>query len=331
MAGRDHGGGIDEARARYGGSRGAWLDLSTGINPEPYPVTVAPEAWTSLPDSGAMERLLGAARAFWTVPEPAAIVAGAGASALIAQIPFLAPAERVSIPARTYNEHAASFRFAGWEIGENAPAAVIVHPNNPDGALYPAPNAPFSVIDESFCDVSPEASHIAEAARPGRIVLKSFGKFWGLAGLRLGFAIGDPALIEALAARLGPWAVPGPALEIGARALEDEAWAAATRIRLAEDAARLDALLLGHGARAIGGTSLFRLYDVADAAAVHDALAQHHVLTRVFPYSRTWLRLGMPPRGRWEQLERALETAGGTAGGVIRAGTTSRGSAVPSS
>ncbi|MEL6914597.1 MAG: threonine-phosphate decarboxylase [Pseudomonadota bacterium] len=313
--------------ARYGGARADWLDLSTGINPEPYPVSVETSAWTSLPDTDALERLLGAARAFWRVPPEAAIVAAPGASALIAQIPFLVPPDRVSIPERTYNEHAASFRHAGWEIGENAPAAVIVHPNNPDGTLYPAPNAPFTVIDESFCDVTPGESHIAEATRPGRLILKSFGKFWGLAGLRLGFAMGDPALIAALSARLGPWAVPGPALEIGARALEDTAWAEATRARLGRDAARLDGLLEAHGARVLGGTSLFRLCDVAGALEVQDVLARHRILIRCFPYSRTWLRLGLPPADGWDRLERAL----GTAGGAIRAGEAGRGSAVPSS
>lgn len=326
MAGRDHGGGIDAARAIYGGARSDWLDLSTGINPEPYPLPeLSPEAWTALPDQAAMDRLLTAARHFWSVPEGAAIMAAPGASALIAQIPYVAPAGRIAIAPRTYNEHEASFRMAGWEIGPNAAAEVVVHPNNPDGALSLPPNAPFTIIDESFCDVTPHASLIAEAARPGSIVLKSFGKFWGLAGLRLGFAIGDPAHISALRDRLGPWAVPGPALEIGATALEDMVWAETTRARLDKDASRLDTLMEGVGAVTLGGTSLFRLYQVPEATAVQDALGREHVLTRVFPYDATWLRVGLPPKARWPQLEHAL----GTAGGVIRAGKASRGNAVP--
>ncbi|MGR3467006.1 MAG: aminotransferase class I/II-fold pyridoxal phosphate-dependent enzyme, partial [Shimia sp.] len=147
--------------------------------------------------------------------------------------------------------------------------------------------------DESFCDICSH-SHIAASTRPGTIILKSFGKFWGLAGLRLGFAIGDPALIEPLRQRLGPWAVSGPALSIGATALEDERWASRARLHLSAAAARTDTVMFEAGATLIGGTSLFRLYEVADAEAAYGHFARHHILTRTFPYSDTWLRLGLP-------------------------------------
>ncbi|MEL6607970.1 MAG: threonine-phosphate decarboxylase [Pseudomonadota bacterium] len=306
---RDHGGGIDAARGHYGGARGDWIDLSTGINPVPYPAPAMPaDAWTALPDAAALARLTEAARAFWGVPDGADILAAPGCSAIIAQIPWLAPADRVAIPRPTYNEHAASFAQAGWDVTDDAaaPARVIVHPNNPDGRLWDAPAGSLVVIDESFCDVTPGATLIAEARRPGRIVLKSFGKFWGLAGLRLGFAIGDPALIGALRARLGPWAVSGPALSIGAAALEDRSWAQGARAQLAEAAARLDAMVTDRGARIVGGTSLFRLYDVGEAAAWHDHLARHQILTRVFPYSDRWLRLGLPAPDAWPRVAAAL-------------------------
>jgi len=126
-----------------------------------------------------------------------------------------------------------------------------------------------------------------------------------LAGLRLGFAIGDPGLVSELAERLGPWATSGPAIEIGARALGDPDWAMTARKRLAEDAARLDRMMVPHG-QLVGGTDLFRLYDVDDAATVQNRLAQHHIWTRIFPYSTGWLRLGLPAPDRWAQLEAAL-------------------------
>ncbi|PVA06345.1 threonine-phosphate decarboxylase [Thalassorhabdomicrobium marinisediminis] len=316
---RDHGGGLDAAVAAFGGTREGWLDLSTGINPVPYPVgRIGAEAWTALPDQAAMDRLLSAARAFWSVPEGAGIVAANGASALIAQMPAVVaqmqgtgaghPAKDVSIPGPTYNEHAAAFRAQGWQVHPQGPASarVIVHPNNPDGRLGPdEEQAGVTIIDESFCDVTPEASYVGDTD-PNRIILKSFGKFWGLAGLRLGFAICAPAVAADLTDRLGPWAVAGPALEIGARALEDHDWAEATRARLAEDAARLDGLLRRSGARVVGGTDLFRLYEVKDAAQAQTHLAEHHVWSRIFPYSRTWLRLGLPAPDRWDQLEAAL-------------------------
>jgi cobalamin biosynthetic protein CobC len=304
----DHGGGIDAAAARWGGRRADWLDLSTGINPCPWPVPALPAAvWTALPDRDAAARLETAARRVWQVPEGADILAAPGASALIARIPALHPPAAVAIPGPTYNEHARAFRAAGWRVAEDGAARVIVHPNNPDGRLWPAPaaDAALTVIDESFCDAMPAASLIALAARPGVLVLKSFGKFWGLAGLRLGFAIGDPALVGRLRRMLGPWPVSGPALAIGAAALADDAWAAATRVRLAADAARLDRLLAPH-ARPVGGTPLFRLYATPAAAALHERLARRHILTRVFPYDPAWIRLGLPGPADWARLEASL-------------------------
>lgn len=315
-AGRDHGGGLDAAAARFGGARADWLDLSTGINPCPYPVPVLPAGvWTALPDSGAAADLEQAARRFWQVPEAAAVLAAPGASALIARIPEGlggSGVRRVVIPGPTYNEHAAAFAASGWEVAPDgaAQAQVLVHPNNPDGRLWAAQDlgrTPLTVVDESFCDICPAQSLIAAAAEPGRIILKSFGKFWGLAGLRLGFAIGDPALIAPLRTGLGPWAVSGPALVLGRAALEDDAWAKATRTRLAADAARLDALMTAAGASVVGGTPLFRLYDCDEAAAWQARLAGARIWTRIFPYSARWLRLGLPGTAAdWARLEAAL-------------------------
>lgn len=335
---RDHGGGLDAAMARYGGARAAWLDLSTGINPVAYPVgDISPEAWTRLPDQAAMDRLLNAARAFWNVPPTASLIAAPGASALIrvlsrtlahTDMPLLA---KHDIEDKTYNEWSAAFELPDYVRRDPGPGIVIrVHPNNPDGRLMDESligSTLLTVIDESFCDTSPEHSHVARTANHGVVVVKSFGKFWGLAGLRLGFLIGEPNTIglrdEASSISsnkgyttsdtrddLGPWPVSGPALEIGARALEDHAWAAETRARLDRDAARLDHLLLsrGDGVKLVGGTSLFRTYDVPGGAqALHERLAQAHILTRIFPHSPTWIRFGLPgTEAGWAQLEAAL-------------------------
>jgi cobalamin biosynthetic protein CobC len=312
MTARDHGGGLDMAMARWGGRREDWLDLSTGINPVPYPLPgIPPHAWTALPDRAAAEALVAAARGFWNVPERADVIPAAGLSAIIALLPHATGIDRVRIPGPTYNEYAASFAQAGVPLVDDLRAPlVVVHPNNPDGRYWTsgAMGAPSLVIvDESFCDVTPDVSQVARAAEPGIMVLKSFGKFWGLAGLRLGFAILAPgSAADRLREALGPWAVSGPALAIGTAALSDPAWAETTRNRLARDSRRLDALLTARGARSVGGTTLFRLYEVDDAPAWHDRLARGRVLSRVFPYSPTWLRLGLPAPGRWGQLESAL-------------------------
>lgn len=307
---RDHGGGIDAAIAAYGGTRADWLDLSTGINPVSYPIPKIPQdVWTALPDEAAFARLYALARSFWNVPDSAAIIGATGASAIIAALPRVIPTGEVCIPGPTYNEHGAAFSASGWRLGQDpSHALVAVHPNNPDGHIWTIRDfeAAYTVIDESFCDVMPDQSLIHMASRPGVVVLKSFGKFWGLAGLRLGFAVGDPKIIARLNDLLGPWQISGPALSIGAEALSDPAWADATRVRLAADATRLDALVVNNGTELVGGTTLFRLYKVKDASAVQDRLAEHHIWSRIFPYAPDWLRLGLPAPDRWAQLEAAF-------------------------
>ncbi|MBB3992632.1 cobalamin biosynthetic protein CobC [Sulfitobacter undariae] len=309
---RDHGGGVDAAAAEFGGVRENWIDLSTGINPVPYPLgQISNGAWATLPDQTAQSALIRAARPFWNVPDGAAVLPTPGASAPIAMIPRLMQAGRVHISAPTYNEHAASFAAAGWVQASQpneADAQVIVHPNNPDGRLFTSADlhAPLRVIDESFCDVMPDASLMGQSTTEGTLILKSFGKFWGLAGVRLGFVIGDPALIAQLQQMLGPWPVAGPALEIATRALQDPQWASQTRQRLTTDATHLDNLFQGAGAQLLGGTTLFRLFEIPDAAEWQSRLARHQIWSRVFPYNPRWLRLGLPAPDQWDRLEAAL-------------------------
>ena len=314
---RDHGGGLDAAIARFGGARADWCDLSTGINAEPYVWPEIPNRfWNDLPDSRAAYDLEQAARRFWNIPDGVAFLAAPGASALIARIPALASAGQVHIPTPTYNEHSAAFEMQGWSLSDAGKARVIVNPNNPDGRIWSeheatANNPDLLIIDESFADVTPEASLMHLAHRPGTLILKSFGKFWGLAGMRLGFAIGDPVLIRRLGDMLGPWPVSGPSQWIASHALRDVNWAEITRARLSRDAARLDKAMTRSGATSFGGTSLFRLYQVDDAQAWQNHLAQHQIWSRIFPYSQSWLRLGLPHRTDWHRVETACGTAGG--------------------
>jgi cobalamin biosynthetic protein CobC len=322
---RDHGGDLAAAIARHGGAPGDWLDLSTGINPRawPYPARLPPlpaAAWARLPEAPALEALLAAARRAYGVPPTAAIVAAPGASALIRLVPRLARRVAVAIPGPTYNEHAAAFAAEGWRVadrpGPGVTAAVIVNPNNPDGRLWArsdlllmAEALDLLVVDESFIDPVPEFSLVPDTAREGLVVLRSFGKFFGLAGLRLGFAIGAPAAIARLGALLGPWAVSGQAIEIGRTALADSGWTAAERARLAADAERLSTLGRAAGWREVGGTALFRTFATPDARAARDRLAAARIWSRVFPYSPTWLRLGLPGEAGWVRLEAALRAA----------------------
>jgi cobalamin biosynthetic protein CobC len=193
-----------------------------------------------------------------------------------------------------------------------AEMAVVVNPNNPDGQSHHADTlralatqVGLLVVDESFADPTPQQSLSSDPG--GRVVvLRSFGKFYGLAGVRLGFALADPATIARLSDMAGPWAVSGPALTIGAQALADSDWAAQTTARLHQDAARLDSLAQAAGWPLVGGTPLFRTYATPDAAQAQTHLAQRQIWTRRFPYSATWLRLGLPPAQGWARVENAL-------------------------
>ena len=317
----DHGGTLAAVRARFPQVPAPWIDLSTGINPQAYPFGALPDAcFTRLPEPDDLAALEAAAARAYGVADARCVVAAPGAQALIQLLPRLLPGARVGVLGPTYEEHALSWRrarrdvracasldaFAGCDIG------VIVNPNNPTGRIVARPDLlglarrMQLVVDESFADFSPEASIADAAAQNGAIVLRSFGKTYGLAGVRLGFAIAPRAIAEALRAELGPWRVSGPALAIGLSALADRAWLQAMRAHLAAAVARLDALLVRAGFVIVGGTPLFRLAAHQEAQEVADRLARAGVHIRRFASSPDWLRFGIPGDDAWSRLEDAL-------------------------
>jgi cobalamin biosynthetic protein CobC len=309
-----HGGDLAAAETRWGRPAEGWLDLSTGINPVPYPIpAINPAAWHRLPQHDRLRELLEAARACYAAPADARIVAAPGTQILIQLLPRLRPGTRVAILGPTYGEHAACWAAEGAAVTiagsiEEAAAAevvVLVNPNNPDGRIVGAERlraladdlaarGDLLVVDEAFAEVTPGASVAAEAGRPGLLILRSFGKFFGLAGIRLGFAIGAAAEVDRLTRWLGPWSVPGPAIETGIAALSDRDWQEATRARLSANAARLTAMLLAHGFADRGGTDLFRLAEHPEAPHIWDRLGRAGILVRPFPDRPILLRFGLP-------------------------------------
>jgi cobalamin biosynthetic protein CobC len=309
-----HGGDLAAAEARWGRPAEGWLDLSTGINPTPYPIpAIDPAAWHRLPQHDRLRQLLETARSCYSAPADASIVAAPGTQILIQLLPRLRPGARVAILGPTYGEHAACWAAEGaavatvgsLEEAATAEVVVLVNPNNPDGRVVDserllalandlAARGGLLVVDEAFAEVAPRASVAAEAGRPGLLILRSFGKFFGLAGIRLGFALGAAAEIDRLGRWLGPWAVPGPAVEIGVAALSDRGWQDDTRAHLSAAAARLNNLLAGHGFADRGGTDLFRLVEHPEAARLWDCLGRAGILVRPFPDRPTLLRFGLP-------------------------------------
>lgn len=299
-----HGGDLGEVARRFADAPKPWIDLSTGINPVPYPVPALPDsAWTRLPSHADDAALLAAAAARYGVRDPATIVAAPGTQALIQILPRLVPRSTVAIVGPTYEEHEACWSRHGHAVRivpalEDADVVVVVNPNNPTGRLLP-PSALAAikgllVVDESFIDFLPREMSVAGDLPARTVVLRSFGKSYGLAGVRLGFAIASPEIANPLRAELGPWAVSGPALEIGRVALNDGAWLRTTRDRVVADSARLDDFLRAAGFEIVGGTALFRLARHAAAPSFVQRLAREGIHVRAFGYAPDRIRFGLP-------------------------------------
>ncbi|MGG7518681.1 threonine-phosphate decarboxylase CobD [Allorhizobium undicola] len=310
-----HGGGLAAAALLHGGRVEDWLDLSTGINPCPPALgAIDPRAWHRLPDREREDAARHAARSFYgcgaNIPLPVP-----GTQAAIQLLPqLLEKGARAAILSPTYGEYARCLARAGHdvdavagldEIGPKHGLAVIVNPNNPTGRKIPATSllalaermaatGGLLVVDEAFADAEPEFSLASHAAtQPNLLIFRSFGKFFGLAGLRLGFVIAGPAIVQAMSEALGPWPVSGPALSVAIDLFARGGSLVAARI--AERRKALQAVLDRHGMTVIGGTALFALVEDERAQALHEHLCRAHILTRAFDYAPHWLRIGLAP------------------------------------
>lgn len=316
-----HGGGITAAAARYGGRPEDWLDLSTGINPCPVQLPAIDEAaWHRLPDQNRFLHARQAAARFYgsenCLPLPVP-----GTQAVIQLLPRLVPpGRRAAIVSPTYGEYERVLRNAGLvvdaiasldEVREDHGLVVVVNPNNPDGRRYD-PEALLRlwgalsgrggtlIVDEAFGDMEPDTT-LASHAGTGRglVVFRSFGKFFGLAGLRLGFVLGHETCLEAFSDWLGPWAVSGPALTIATGLMSADCEPIRNLIRQRKTA--LDAVLKGAELKIAGGTPLFSLVEHPHAVEFRDHLCSKHVLVRGFDYDRRWLRFGLSPDSAADQ------------------------------
>ena len=322
-----HGGDLSAARRQFTNAPEPFIDLSTGINPNSYPVpALGSEVFARLPEPEAVAGLAAAAAVYYGAPSAAHVVPAPGTQILLPLVAGLVRPGRAVILSPTYNEHARCAALAGHRVTEvrdiaalgEADLAIITNPNSPDGRFV-GRNALLDidaklrsrggllVVDEAFMDVLPPGASIAGEATRNVVVLRSFGKFFGLAGVRLGFALLDPQLAARLSASLGPWAVSGPALTIGTAALVDGPWIERTRHGLKEAASRLDALFGRVGLEVIGGTALFRLVQARSATALFHHLGRDGILVRGFPDNPVWLRFGLPGNeAAWDRLENSL-------------------------
>jgi cobalamin biosynthetic protein CobC len=321
-----HGGDLDEARRLFPDAPEPWIDLSTGINPIAYPMPSLPASlFERLPSPADHKDLEAAAAEAYDASDPATVAAAPGTQILISLLPALWPRSRIAILGPTYAEHAHAWRGAGHEVAEigsidgggDADIVVVVNPNNPDGCTLRREtlldlaerlrrHGGWLVVDEAFADLDGDESLVP--VLPGNaIVLRSFGKTYGLAGVRLGFAIAVHGIVERLRRALGPWSVSGPAIEVGRRALRDRVWREAAQEARSQDARRLDALLAPHSDQALGGTTLYRLMGSSRSSDLFSHLGRHGIWVRRFQFDPRLLRFGLPDSEEaWQRLERTL-------------------------
>jgi cobalamin biosynthesis protein CobC len=318
-----HGGRLAAAMRAWPGAPLPWIDLSTGINPNPYPARRASRAARArLPFPEEIADLEAAAGRAFSVTDPAGVVGVAGAEAGLRLLPRLLGADTVWIDAPTYASHAAAWAQAGARLAasaHDADAVVLVNPNNPDGRVRrPADllaladqlqaRGGWLAVDESFADIWDQPS-IAAAAHPRIVALRSFGKFYGLAGLRLGFVLAPPDLAARLRDQVGDWPVSADAIAAGLAAYPDAAWRERTRRRLATQSASLERVLRRAGLDVVGGAQLFVLAETKDARAWFQRFAAAGILTRPFSEAPSWLRFGLPKRRDFDRVAAVLGAA----------------------
>lgn len=321
----EHGGNLAQAADRFGIPLENWLDLSTGINPSGYPVPIIPVAlWHRLPETD--DGLIEAAQAYYGAPH---VLATTGSQAAIQALPRLRSACNVTMPRTMYAEHAHHWLEHGHKLHyfDEEPDALteidvllVCNPNNPTGRLFQpekllawhqqlAQKGGWLVVDEAFVDCTPEFS-LAQFSLPNLIILRSLGKFFGLAGARVGFVLAEKSFLAKLENMLGPWPIAGSARFVAKLALQDTAWQQVTRIHLAQQSAQLSALLSKYNLAPQAGNVLFHWLpsDPVNnwAQSIHTHLAQLGIWTRLF---NEWnaLRFGLPPEQAWARLEEAIK------------------------
>ncbi|MBD9481878.1 threonine-phosphate decarboxylase [Pseudomonas sp. PDM14] len=320
----EHGGRLRQAAQQYGIELAQWLDLSTGIAPYGWELPAIPHAaWNRLPELD--DGLEAAARDYYGVP---ALLPVAGSQAAIQALPRLRRNLQVGIVSPAYAEHAEAWRREGHRLIELSEGSVgraldrldvlvVINPSNPTGRCIDkqlllewharlAERGGWLVVDEAFVDCTPQESLASDSPQPGLIVLRSFGKFFGLAGIRLGFVIAEQSLLQRLDELLGPWAVSGPARVVATALLQDQPGQQRQRQRLQADGLRLAILLSRYGHPPAGGTALFQLVLSPRAADVHAFFAQRGILARRIT-NPSGLRFGLPgDEAQWQRLEQAL-------------------------
>lgn len=320
----EHGGNLSWAAKEYGIPHQQWLDLSTGINPHGYPVAaIHPTAWQKLPSDD--DGLIQAACQYYGCQT---VLATAGSQAIIQALPRLRPLGAIAIFSPIYQEHMQAWQRVGHHVHtfthlqdpilDQVNVVLVCNPNNPSAHQFAnaellnlhaklAKRSGWLIVDEAFIDTTPEQSIARHTHLEGLVVLRSIGKFFGLAGARVGFLLATQKITDALQEELGPWTITGPSRAIVRQALADTLWQEKTRGTLTLQSNQLATLLRKHGLVPSNGTSLFQYVPTPLAQAWQHHLATHGIWVRLFTNTLA-LRFGLPPHDGWQRLEAALAT-----------------------
>lgn len=322
----EHGGDLILASQKYDIPIADWLDLSTGINPNgwPVPTSFPTELWSQLPQQ--QDNLIAAAQNYYQCDS---LIAVAGSQAAIQALPYLRNKSRVGIITPAYAEHAYAWHQAGHKVIQldsntineaitELNVLIIINPNNPSAELFTQKQLlswheqlvkknGWLIVDEAFIDAEPQNSLVQHCPLDGLIVLRSLGKFFGLAGLRVGFVLTKKNLLSQLSERLGPWSIAHASRYIARLALQDHKWQQQCRHSLKQQGYRLQQLLTKIGLTPDGNSTLFQWVKTDNAEYIHRMLAEQGILTRLFNAPAS-LRFGLPKTELdWQQFETALQ------------------------
>ena len=326
----NHGGNLQQASEIYGVSMDAWLDMSTGISPWSYPVDDLPSnVWRDLPPSN--DELIATAKKYYQIDEQNVVVSP-GSQLSIRLLPQLFAKSKVALPVLGYQEHALSWKLAGHQLcfyqnveeliqlieDGKVDHAVVINPNNPSCEKTTKEKLSYIsnsikgvlLVDEAFMDFYQTApSQIPESSfgsaislnAENVIVVRSIGKFFGLAGLRLGFVIGLHPVLQKLQTLFQPWAINHASMLISRQALADTQWQEQQRLKIKAGAKQLEPLLFSlcqdFQELRIENTALFCsvFAQSIDVQKLHKQLAMLGVWTRMSnpDDKQAWLRFGL--------------------------------------
>ena len=334
-----HGGQLNVYAQHYGISQALWLDLSTGINPGGYFKSDVPDnVLRDLPHDD--DGLQQAASDYYGSD---ALLMVPGSSWAIQNLPQVLLKHRPSInkvllPQLGYSEHQQAWLASGVmaEFYSGTPSAaqlktcdvcVLINPNNPSTHLLSKDtvlniaqqlqqHSAWLIVDEAFLDTRP-CNSVTGENEENTIVLRSLGKFFGLAGLRVGSVIACDSILTHLNSLLPPWALSHPARFIAKHALQDTVWIQQTRLRLQQQANKLaelcEQVLGGQGGDAwrILQTDFFVTVLCESKKMTlecHHQLCEQGIYTRLLDH-QCGIRIGLPSdRSQdWQRLEQGLK------------------------